>query len=80
MARQDVLDERWTGVSHLPAEDAGLLELREALDERARRNRAECLAELPETRAAVVGGVEDGDGVASLEEVRRAANVLGNGP
>ena len=54
MARQDVLDERRTGVSHLSAEDAGLLELREALDERARRDRAECLAELPETRATVV--------------------------
>jgi hypothetical protein len=80
VARQDVLYERRTGVSHLSAEYPGVLELREALDERARRDCAQCLAELPETRATVVGGVEDGDGVAALEEVRRTANVLGNGP
>ena len=79
MARQDVLDERRAGVSHLSAEDPGVFELREALDERARRDCAQCLAELPETRATVVGGVENRDGVAALEEVRRTANVLGDG-
>ena len=44
------------------------------------RDRPERLPELVEARAALVRRVEDRDGVAPLEDVRRAADLLGNRP
>ena len=78
LARQDVLDVRRARVAYLAPEDAGVLELRETLRKRRRRDRAERVPELREPRTAVVRGVEDRDGVAPFEDVRRTANVLGN--
>ena len=66
-------------VSHDSPQHARPLELAEALSERRRRNRAEGAPELREARAALVRGEEDRDGVAPLEDVRRAADVLGDG-
>ena len=65
-------------VAHLAPKHAGVLELGETLRERRRRDRAERLAELREACAPVVRGVQDRHGVAPLEDVRRAADVLGN--
>src|SRR4029453_2364609 len=53
------------------------LELGETLREGRRRDRSERLAELGEARAAVVRRVQDRHGVTPLEDVRRAADVLG---
>ena len=79
LARQHVLDVRRAGVAHLAPKDAGTLELGETLHQRRRRDGAERMPELGEARAPVVRGVQDRDGIAPLEDVRRAADVLGNG-
>jgi hypothetical protein len=79
LSRQHVLDVRRARVSHLAPQDTGVLELCEALGESRRGDRPECLAELGEASAPLVGCVEDRHGVAALEDVRRAADVLGYG-
>ena len=69
---------RRSRVSHLPPQNAGTLELAEALRQRGGRDRPERVAELGEARASVVRRVDDRDGVTTFEDVRRAADVLGN--
>jgi hypothetical protein len=64
-------------VAHLAPQDPRVLELREALNERRRGDRPESPAELGEARAPLMGCVEDRDGIAPFEDVRRAADVLG---
>src|SRR5947209_3037665 len=61
-----------------PFEDPGLLELAQACGERRRRDAAERLLELAEAHGPVVRGPDDRDRPAPLEEVRRAADLLGN--
>jgi len=65
-------------VSYLSPENAGALELAEALRQRGGRDRPERVAELGEARASVVRRVDDRDGVTTFEDVRRATDVLGN--
>jgi CheY-like chemotaxis protein len=67
-----------TGMDGYIAKPVRPLELAEALRERRGRDGAESAAELGEARAAGVRRVEDRDGVATFEDVRRAANVLGD--
>ena len=75
---QEVLDMRRSRVSHLAPQNAGALELAEALRQRGGRDRPERVAELGEARASVVRRVDDRDGVTTFEDVRRATDVLGN--
>ena len=75
--REAVLDVGRPGVDHRPLEHAGLLEVGSAAARRvAGGMRAERLQELVETDGALVRDVEDRDRPASLEEVRRAADLL----
>src|SRR5439155_25954474 len=74
--RQHVLDEARSLVAHLAAEDAGPFELDQALRERPRGDLAQHLPELGEAGAALVRRVQDRDGVAPLEDVRRAPDLL----
>src|SRR5262245_8624936 len=77
--RQSILDARRPRVDDLSLEDAGFLEIRQALGERCRRDPSECVEELVEADGALVRDIEDGDRPAPLEEARRAANLLGKG-
>src|SRR3990172_6018944 len=74
---QVVLDPRRTRVDDGALEDARVLELHEARGQRPRRDGAEHLAELVETEGPGVGRVDDREEPAPLEEVGRAANLLG---
>src|SRR5215468_5433402 len=76
--REPVLDRGRAGVEHAPLEQARLDELRQARGQRRRRNAPERVAELVEARCPVDRRVEDREGPAPLEEVRRAADLLGN--
>src|SRR5581483_12304097 len=76
--RQPVLDARRACVDDAPLEDARLLELREPLRERARRNAFERLLELVEPDGALLGRrPEDREHPAAPEEVRRTGDLLG---
>src|SRR5215213_4842770 len=79
LLRQPVLDARGSGVDHPPFEDASVLELDQPLCQRSRRDGPDCLLELVEPGRAFVGGPEHGDDPAPFEEVRRPADLLGNG-
>ncbi len=75
--RQPVLDPRWARVHDHALEHARGLELCEPARERGRRNRAEHLDELVEPHRALVRGDQDRHRPATLEEARRAADLLG---
>src|SRR5207248_4961829 len=77
---QTVFDARRARIDHLPLEDARGLEVGEPLCERRRRDAAERLQELVEANRALVRDVEDRDGPAALEEVRRTTDLLGKRP
>src|SRR5581483_9273050 len=76
--RQAVLDARRACVDDAPLEDARLLELRESLRERSRRNALERLLELVEADGALLGRrPEDREHPAAPEEGCRAGDLLG---
>src|SRR5262249_29280190 len=75
---QHVLDVRRPRVADLATQNPRTFELAETLRERRRRGRPPRPSELREARAALVGGVQDRDGVPALEDVRGSADVLGD--
>src|SRR5215217_1432028 len=74
-----VLDARRARVEDAALEDAGGLQVSKAGGERPRWDAADRLEKLVEPRGPGVGRVEDRDGPAPLEEVRRSADLLGDG-
>ena len=75
---ETVLDRGRPGVEHSPLEQARVDELCEAHGEGCGRDATEGVAELVEPLGPFDRGVEDRQRPASLEEVRRAADLLGD--
>src|SRR5438309_39149 len=76
--REPVLDGGRPRIEYAPLEHTCVDELRQARRQRGGRNASERLAKLVEARCAFDRCVEDRQGPAPFEEVRRAADVLGN--
>src|SRR5581483_3922822 len=79
--REPIFDARRPRVDDAPFENPFLLELREALGKRARRDSLERLLELVEADGALLGGgPEDREHPAAPEEVCRTGDLLGQRP
>ena len=79
VVREDVLDPGRASIDHPSLEQPRVLQLEQALGEGPGRDLADRLLDLVEAARPFDGRPQDRDRPASLEEARRAADLLGDG-